>query len=82
MLLLVVMKYLMKTLLPLLGTEKIEENSWTSNFSHDFQQQKGLKLTQNLYNLVVMKCLMKTPCSLARKTAFTVRNSKKSMKIG
>ena len=87
---LVVMKYLMKTLLPLLGTEKIEENSWTSNFSHDFQQQKkhiwikekGLKLTQNLYNLVVMKCLMKTPCSLARKTAFTVRNSKKSMKIG
>ena len=86
---LVVMKYLMKTLLPLLGTEKIEENSWTSNSSHDFQQQKkhiwikgkGLKLTQNLYNLVVMKCLMKTPCSLARKLLSLLETQKNLWKL-
>ena len=62
------MKYLMKTLLPLLGTEKIGESCLTPNFIHKFQQQKkiicknthGLRLTQNLYTLVVMKYLMKT----------------------
>ena len=37
---LVVMKYLMKTLLPLLGTEKVEENCLTPNFSHEFEEQK------------------------------------------
>ena len=37
---LVVMKYLMKTLFPLLGTEKIEENCLTPNFSHEFEEQK------------------------------------------
>ena len=65
---LVAMKDLMKTLLPLLGTEKTEENMLTHNFRNDFQQQKknisikmlGLKLTQNLYTLVALKDLMKT----------------------
>ena len=65
---LVAMKDLMKTLLPLLGTKKTEENMLTHNFRNDFQQQKknisikmhGLKLTQNLYTLVAMKDLMKT----------------------
>ena len=34
------MRNLMKTLLPLLGIEKIEENWLTPNFSNTFQQQK------------------------------------------
>ena len=58
----------MKTLLPLLGTEKIEENCSTTNFSYEFEEQKksicknahGLRLTQKMYTLVVMKYLMKT----------------------
>ena len=65
---LVVMTNLMKTLLPLLGTQKIEENCLTANFSDAFLQQqkniwiktKGLKLTENLCTLVVIKNLMKT----------------------
>ena len=65
---LVVMTNLMKTLLPLSGTQKIEENCLTANFSDAFLQQqkniwiktKGLKLTENLCTLVVIKNLMKT----------------------
>ena len=79
---LVRMKDLMKSLLPLLGTEKIEENWLIPNFRNDFQHQKknisinthGLKLRQNLYTPVVMKELMTTSFSLARKTISTVRN--------
>ena len=37
---LVMIKDLMKTLLPLLGTEKIEENCLTPIFSHAVQQQQ------------------------------------------
>ena len=80
---LIVMKYLMKTLLPLLGTEKTEENYLTPNFSHEFQQQKknicknahGLRLTQNLYTIAVTKELMKT-FPPVRKTASTVMKLK------
>ena len=79
---LVAMKDLMKTLLPLLVTEKTEENMLTHNFRNDFQQQKknisikmhGLKLTQNLYTLDVMKDLIKTQFPIARTTASSVRN--------
>ena len=76
------MKDLMKTLPPLLGTEKMEENWLTHNFRNPLEQQKkniwikahGLKLTQNLYTLVVMKELMKTQSALAKKTGSTARN--------
>ena len=65
-----------KKLLSLLGTEKIEENWFTPNFNNAFQQQKkklwikahSLKLTQNLYTLIVMKDMMKTPFLLAGKS--------------
>ena len=85
---LVVMKDLMKILLPLLGTQKIEENWLTPNFSNAFQQQKrniwikahGLKLTQTLYTLVVMKDFLKT-FPVARKSASTVRNWKTRRKL-
>ena len=78
------MRNLMKTLLPLLGIEKIEENWLTPNFSNTFQQQKknswikaqGLNLIQNLYPLVVMKDLMKTQFPVARNTASAVGNWK------
>ena len=81
---LVVMKDLMKILLPLLGTEKIEENWLTPNFNNAFQQQKrniwiktnGVNLTQHLYTLMVMKDLMKTAFLLARKNFSTFRNWK------
>ena len=41
----------------------------------------GLKLTQNIYSLVVMKYLMKT-FPLARKTPSTARNWKNWRKLG
>ena len=86
---LVVMTNLMKTLLPLLGTQKIEENCLTANFSDAFLQQqkniwiktKGLKLAENLCTLVVIKNLMKTLIPLVRKTASTVRNWKHQRKL-
>ena len=65
---LVVMTDLMKTLLPLLGTQKIEENGLTANFSDAFQQKQkniwiktsSFKLTQNLCTLVVINNFMET----------------------
>ena len=80
---------LMKTLPPLLGTEEMEENCLTHNFRNPLEQQKKniwikahrLKLTQNLYTLVVMKDLMKTQSALARKTAFTLRNLSSCRKL-